>query len=356
MTIRRDPHAIIKIERPGLADGQSQAAYDTWETKRLIKEVNVELATNQSSEARITFFDPHFRIIDAFSDATAKAIVKVYLGFGQDLGEPVFKGILAQIERGDSDTTMIVFDMAYIMKLVKRSGYKNKKDDLAIIKGLVERNNTPGGLPLKFEGPSEKLDLEPHQAMTQDQMSDWDWLVERARDAGLVFYVREDTVFVKKPAKTAAKPVMTLINRKDFSMISGWDFTYRTPENEDGKPKVIKHQRRGRNGRFIRGTSDEGKAGRDHTVIKRDMANPSKSKLTKRAKAQKDLEKEYAFEGRISTLMPNNGARPDVRNTVEIQEVGKLFSGKYLARTVSYKFGPGQLNLDMELYRDMEAK
>jgi hypothetical protein len=354
MTVPRDPHAIIEIERSGMADGQSLVTYDTWETKRLIKQVTVELVTNQSSEARVTFFDPNFRVIDAFSDVTAKTVVKIYLGFGQSLGEPVFKGVLAQLERGEAETTMIIFDMAFVMKLEKRAGYKNKKDDVAIMKGLVERNKTPAGMPLKFDGPG-KLDLEPHNAMMQDQLSDWDWLMERAQDAGLLVYVRQDTVFARKPAKTGTV-AMTLKNRKDFTLLSGWDLTYRTPENLDGRPKVVTHRRRGRNGKFLKGRSDEATRGREDTVIKRDMQRPTGKKLSKRAQAQKDLDKEYAFEGRIENIMPTDGTRLDVRNTIKLEGVGKLLGGKYVCRSVRYRFAPGGMSMDLEIYRDIDEK
>lgn len=355
MTIPHNPHAVVEIERSGMSGGEALVRYDSWEAKQLIKEVNIELATNQSSEARITFFDPKFRIIDAFSGVTAKAVGKFYIGYGLNLGQPAFKGVLAQIERDETDTTLVFFDMAYVMKLIKKAGYKNKKDDVAIMKGLVERNEIPSGMKLKFEGPDGKLDLEPNNAMMQDQMTDWDWLMERARDAGLVVYVRQDTVFAKKPAKTGT-PVMTIKNGKDFTLTKGWGLTYRTPENLDGRPKTVTHRRRGRNGKFLKGTSDEATRGREETVVKRDMASPTGKKLTRRAQAQKDLEKEYAFEGRIEKMLPPDGTRLDVRNTIKLEGVGKLLGGKYLCRTVNYRFAPGQMSMDAEIYRDVEDK
>lgn len=348
-----NPHAIVEIERPGKTDGQGSIRYDSWTTPRLFSKVDVELSTNQSSEARVTFFDPKFFIIDAFSDATAKAVVRVYLGYGQDLGEPVFKGILAQVERGDANTTLIIYDMAFVMKLLKTSGYKNKKDDLAIIRGLVTRNKTPEGNALKFEGPEKPLKLERHDAMIGDEITDWEWMAERAQDSGLVYFVRGDTVFAKYPAKTGT-PTMTIENRKDFTMLSGWDFTYRTPENQDGRAKAVKHRRRNRKGRFVTGTSLIDQHGHEETVIKRDMPHPSKKKLSARARAQKELEREHAFEGRVETAMPIDGTRLDVRDTVSIKGVGKLFSGDYLSNSVAYRFGAGKLNLELQLYRDIK--
>lgn len=353
MTLPNNPHAIVRIERSGMTDGQALVTYDTYVTKQLIKEISVDLATNQSSEARVTFFDPKFRVIDAFSNATAKAVATIYLGYGDDLGEPIFKGILAQIERGETDSTFVFFDVAYVMKLIKKSGYKNKKDDVGVIRDLVQRNTTPGGLKLQFEGPGESLGLEPHNVTTSDQMSDWDWMMERARAAGLVVYVRQDRVFVKKPARVST-PVLTIRNRVDFKLGRNWDFVYRTPENLDGRPKVVSHRRRGKDGKFLKGSSSESTSGRDETIIKKDQSLPSKSKLTKRARAQKELDREHAFEGRLSIPMPSNGVRLDYRSTVDIQGIGKLFSNKYICRTVNYRFGAGELAAELDLYRDIE--
>ena len=335
-----DPHAIIQI---------GGITWDSWDTPRLFESLSVELPTNQSAEARWTCFDEKSRVIDAYSDAGAVPLaeVKVYLGYGRNLGEPVFKGLLAQVERGDANSTFIAFDMGLKMKLIKKAGYHNKKDDLAIIKALAERNG------LKFEGPEKPLKLEPHKAMTQDEQTDWEHAMERARDSGLVLFVRQDTLFAKYPAKVGS-PVLTLENRKDFVLQRNWDFTYRTPENQDGRPRVIARRGRGKGGKRLEGKSDISSRGRENVVLKRDVpGKASKSKLSKRAQAQKELEREHAFQGNLTTVCPLDRERLDVRNTIRISGIGKLFSGKYLCDSVRYDFAPGKLNLDLELYRDI---
>ena len=348
MTVRYDPHAIIEISRPGAADGQGSVRWDSWEQKGLFKRVDIELVTNESSQATWTFFDPKFLVIDAFAPTvpTEQSVVRVWLGFGDDLGEPVFKGLLAQVERSDRDTTFTAFDMGYKMKLEKKAGYKNKKDDLAILRELATRNG------LKFQGPETPLKLEPNNTSTQDEQTDWEWFSERAQDAGLVFYVRHDTIFAKYPAKVGT-PVMTLRNRKDFTIQPDFEFIYRTPENQDGKPKVVTHRRRGKAGKRVEGESDTSPGERTDVVIKRDTAKASKSKLTKRAQAQKDLEKEHAFEGHVPMPMPAD-VRLDYRSTVKLENIGKLFSGDYVCDTVNYVFGPGELAVNVDLYRDIK--
>lgn len=343
-----NPHAIIEFERPGFTDGQGLIVWDSWQNPRLFQKVSVELPTNQSAQAAWEFFDPNFRLIDSFAGTNGipMATVRVFLGYGQDLGEPLFKGVLAQIERGGSATSFTAFDMGFKMKLVKKAGYKNKKDDLAILKDLAARNG------LKFEGPEKPLKLEPHKAMMQDEQTDWEHSMERARDSGLVVFVRQDTFFAKYPAKVGS-PALTLENKKDFVLQSGWDFIYRTPENQDGRPRKVNVRGRGKGGKRIEGQSDVSTRGSENVILKRDVSGKAtKSKLTKRAQAQKELDREHAFEGRVETVFPLDGERLDVRNTIEVLNVGKLFSGKYVADTVGYTFEPGKLGLNLELYRD----
>lgn len=350
-----NPHAIVKIERPG-SDGQSLVIYDSWITKRLIKEISVELTTNASSEGRVTVFDKDFRVIDAFSNYAGTAVITIYLGYGQDLGEPIFKGILAQFERGESDTTLVAYDMAYVMKKYKTSGYKNKKDDIAIIRELVTdpRNSTPDGNLLRFDGP-ESLGLEPYNAMTRDQRTDWEFMMERARAAGLVIFVRQDTVYARKPARTLGqRPALKIRNRYHFFLSRNWDFVHRAPENLDAKPKVVTVKRRGKGGKAIAGSSGESTNGREETIIKRDSPAPTKAKLSKRAQAQKELDREHVFEGRIQMQLPPNRIRVDYGNIVDVQGVGNLFSNMYVCRTISYRFQKGRLGLELDIYRDIE--
>lgn len=346
-----NPHAIIEIARPGATDGQGLIVYDSWEQQRLFKTISVELVTNESSEARFSFFDPNFRLIDSFSgaDAIPQATVRIYLGYGQDLGEPIFKGLLAQVEREQSATTFISFDMGFKMKLIKKAGYKNKKNDLTILRELAKKNG------LKFEGPEKPLNLEPHRAMMQDEQTDWEHAMERAREAGLVLFVRQDTMFAKYPAKVGT-PVLTLTNKKDFELQPGFNFIYRTPENQDARPRQVKVRGRGKAGRRLEGKSDSSNRGRESVILKRDLSGrATKSKLSRRAQAQKELDREHAFEGQIQIAFPLNGERLDVRKTVAINAVGKLFSGNYICDSVVYDFAPGTLSLMLDLYRDINV-
>jgi len=257
----------------------------------------------------------------------------------------VFKGILANVERDRSDTTFTIYDMGFKMKQIKKAGYFNKKGDLAILKILAERNG------LLFSPPEKPLKLEPHRAMMQDEQNDWEHAQERAKDSGLILFVRQDTLFARYPAKLTT-PKLILLNRKD-SLLSDFNFTFRTPENEGVRPRVVKFRGRGKGGKRLEGKSDVSKDGRENVILKRAVSGKSsKSKLSKRAQAQKELDREHAFEGSVSFPFIYPNIRLDVRDTIGIENVGELFSQDYICDTVNYNLSAGQMNIDLEVYRD----
>lgn len=337
------PHAICEI------DGYR---WDSLEHESLFQRVSVDLATGEASQALWQCFDPHFQIIDKYAGVAAGTgslpVIRVWLGYGDDLGEPVFKGLLARVERGESSTTFRAYDMSYRMKLLQKSGYL-KGGDLEMIKTLVERN-----APLKFKGPEKPLKLEPHKAMMQDGQTDWQHASEIAHDAGLLLWTRDDTVFADYPAKTGT-PKLALAYRKDFTILRNFSLAFKVPESKGGRPKGIEVRGRARGGRRLTGKSDESRRGHEELNLKKDLAIHSQQRATARAQAQKELDREHAFDLSISQLyssLPER--RVDVRDTIRLQEVGRLFSGDNLADRVTHEFGPGKLSTNYALYRDVK--
>lgn len=350
-----NPHAIIEVSKESFDSKTKKKAsvsvgsYDSWENEGLFKGVDVELVTNGTSEAAWQVFDPKFKIINSFAEnkSLKSLVVRVYLGFGKNLGEPVFKGILANAERDKADTTLTFYDMGLKMKQVKTAEHRNKKTDLDIIKLLAERNG------LLFSPPENPKKLEPHRAMMQDEQSDWEHATERARDAGLLLFVREDTLFARYPAKLTY-PKLILENRNAGAK-AFYDFRilFKKPENESVRPRVVKFRGRGKGGKRLEGESDKNTKGREIITLKKSVAGKAtKAKLSARAQAQKDLEKEHAFEGSINFPFLHQGIRLDVRDTLAVEGIGELFSQAYICDTVRYQFGAGKINLDVDLYRD----
>ena len=353
--MNKNSHAIFEI------DGFRWSSNDH---PKLFQRLSVELATGESSMAVWQCYDPHFRVIDRYagiaSRGTTLPVIHVWLGYGQDLGEPVFKGLLSHVSRGEMSTTFRAYDMSYRMRLVQKAEY-HKGGDLEIIKKLVERN------ALKFQGPENPLRLEPHKAMNQDAQTDWQHAAEVAHDAGLLLWTREDTVFAGYPAK-AGEPKRTLTYKKDFTILRNFDLDFKVPENKMGRPKGVEVRGRGRGGKRLKGSSDEGSRGHEVLRVKKDLSMHTKARATARAQAQKELDREHAFTISISTLFSEDPrVRDDVRDTVALNGVGELFSTArrndvkvdnktrgYLADKVTHEFGPGKLSTMFELYRDVK--
>lgn len=289
-----NPHAVIQI---------GEERFDSWTHKSLFAGIEVDLATDEASQAVWRVLDDDFTFLDKWvsGDGLALLETRIWLGFGSDLGEPVFKGLLARVERSDSITSFRFYDMGYKMRQVKRTEYHKGLDDVGIIAKLAKRNG------LKFEGPLPAIKLDKHKSIIQDNQSDWEFAQERAEEAGLALYVRGDSLFAKEAAKTGT-PVVSLIYREDFNLLSNYSLSFRVPENKEGRPGKVETRGRGRAGRRLKGKSLEHKRGIHHVEIKRDLAIKTKRHADRRAAARKELQREHAFTLSIS-LIPRSQAR-----------------------------------------------
>lgn len=339
-----DPHAIVDI---------GSLHFNSWADSSRILNLEVELATNEAAMTKITLFDPDpdYAVISRLTrgDGLEELPARVWLGFGSDLGEPVFEGLLSGVEREGTATVVRISDRALPMRKLQRTEYHNKLDDLQIIEKLAKRTG------LGFEGPEEKIALDRHKSHKQEATTDWDEALRRASEAGLVLYVRRGTLYAKEAAKTAATPLITLAYREDFLLLDGFHLAFRTPENLEGRPARVETRGRGRAGRRLQGASSESERGRERLELKRDLRVKSRRYADKRAEARKALEREHAFTGSISVLPTYTGRRADVRDTVEITRLPALFNGKYLCDRVTHLFAPGELTMELDLYRDIKA-
>jgi phage protein D len=335
-----NPHAVVEI------DG---VKFDSWDDARPIIRVRTELVTEHASEGSVELVDTDFAVLDSYSlaDGVKRSVVRVWFGYGESVGEPVFKGMLARIDRGDETTTLVAYDMGYKMRLEKRAQY-NKGTDLDILKKLAERNG------LTFEGPDKGFKAETHKSRMQDQQTDWQHACQLARDAGLVLFVREDTLFAKEPAKTGT-PVVKFTRGGDFATMRGINLGYKLPENKGGRPRRAEHRTHGKHGKAVKGVSDESKRGHVHVEMKRDVGAKTLTGAQRRAAAIKAQEREHAFTCRVrARLDTSRDRRPDVRETAELSGVGKLFGGLYLIDQVTHELSARGLHTDYQLYRDVK--
>jgi hypothetical protein len=330
-----EPRARVEI------DGQ---IFDSFLHPSLFSSVHVELTTNQASQVELTVIDENYKFLDSYSRADGIPLAEafVWLGFGEDLGNSIFEGLLAGVGHGNNTSTLRFYDRSFLMRLEQKTEY-HRGLDIDVINKLATRNG------LNFEGPGSFVKGLLLNSKKQEAMTDWDFAMQLAEDAGLVLYVRDKTLFAKPPARTG-EPVLTL-GFRDAIVLRSPDFQYRVPENKEGRPGRVEVRGRGRGGHLLTGVSDESKRGRKHVVINRSIKG-SKSEATRRAQAKKELEREPAFTGRIRSLLQTN-VRADVRETVEMIDHGLLFSGKYLVDSAEHDFAPGKLATDYDLVRDI---
>lgn len=341
-TVPKNPHAVI------LLGGDR---WDSWTNKQLIKSVRVELATDQASEATLTVFDPRFEFINRYttSGGVPWLVCKFYLGFGRELGEPVFTGLLAEVGRNDTDTTFRCYDMGYKMRQERKTEYHNNQHDLKIIEKLARRNG------LDFEGPDKAVNLERHRSNIQASRNDWEHGKHRARQAGLVLFVRQNKLYAKEPA-TIREPILSLVYRKDFWLLHGFDITYKVPENQLGRPKQTEYRGRQKGGRRLTGKSDTHPRGTKPVQVTESLAIHNKAYANRRAKAHKELQRDPAFQGTIRSISPLPLVRPDVRDTIALLELGELFSGAYLCDKATHEFqAPDTFHAEYSLYRDIDV-
>jgi hypothetical protein len=333
-----NPRARIEI------DG---TMFDSFYHPSLFTGMKVELTTNQSSMAEFSVVDEAFEFLDSYSRADGVLWAKAYvwLGFGKDLGESLFTGLLASVDYGRNISTFRFYDMGYRMKLQQKTEY-HKGLDIEVIKKLAKRND------LEFEGPEDKYNFKglPLKSKKQEAQTDWDFAMSLAEEAGLVLYVRGETLYAKPAARTSG-PVLALECR-DVMLLNPIDLHYKLPENQEGRPRRVEVRGRGRGGKRLVGESDESMRGTKKIILNRSLKNASKSEAIRRAQAKKEMEREHAFSCRIQTIHPA-GWRVDVRDTIELLNMGFLFSGKYLVDSVSIDFSAGHLTRSFDLYRDV---
>ncbi|PYS88968.1 MAG: hypothetical protein DMF64_18870 [Acidobacteria bacterium] len=334
-------HAVVEV------NGQN---FDSWKDESLFAGVEVDLTTDEGSQAVWRVFDRDFQFLDKWLSGEGIAVLnaRVWLGYGNNLGEPVFKGLLTRVERSGATSVFRFYDMGFKMRQAQKTEYHKGLDDVGIIAKLAKRNG------LMFNGPNPPIKLDVHKSLLQDGQSDWEQAKERADEAGLVLFVRGDTLFAREAAKTG-KPVLTLAYKKDFVLLNDFSLNFKVPENVEGRPKKVETRGRGRGGRRLKGKSDESARGTQQVEIKRDLAVKTKRHADRRAEAKKELQREHAFTLSVRMLSLFKGTRPDVRETVAMTDIGKLFSGNYLCDRVQHTLRPGELTTSLDLYRDIKG-
>ncbi|HEY9286243.1 MAG TPA: hypothetical protein VIP46_22520 [Pyrinomonadaceae bacterium] len=336
-----DPHAIVEI---------GSEVFDSWEHSQLFDSLNIELTTNQASQAEWRIVDPDFKRLDGWTAAgggIAELPVKVRIGFGASLGAPVFTGVIGRVEWGGGLTTLRAYDAGFKMRKVQKTEY-HKGTALQIIAKLARRNG------LQFEGPDPAVKLDNLKSAKQEGDTDWAYALGLAEESGFVLFVRGTTLYAKEAAKTAASPVLTLTYQDDFVLLDEFDLVFSVPENQEGRPSRVETRARNQTGRRLKGQSGQHQRGTEVLIVKRDLRVRSKQTADRRAEARKALQREHAFDCHVTILPTFRGKFPDVRETVALARLGKLFTGKYLIDRAGYRFAAGELSGNLDLYADIK--
>lgn len=320
--------------------------FDSFVNKSFISRVDINLATGQASQATIMVKDENYAFVDSYALSDGVALVEAFfwLGYGEELGASRFEGVLAAVEHGDGLGTLVFYDRSFQMMQFQMTEY-HKGLDIDVLKKLAQRNK------LEFEGPGGEFKGLPLKSKKQEATNDWDFATQLAEEMGLVLFVRGKTLYAKRPARTG-NPVLTF-GRRDSMVLHSTDFRYTLPENVEGRPRRVEVRGRGKGGRRLSAYSDESTRGTTKVVINKSVKELSKSEAARRAQAQKDLQREPAFSCRLRSLFQVD-VQVDVRQTVELTNRGRLFSGKYLVDSVDHSFSSSGLTTDYDLVRDFE--
>ncbi len=349
-----DPRAQIRIVeetfigsktgKPRIVEGAS-TVFDSFRRKSFFAKLTVELTTNKASQAEFTVVDKDFAFIDSYTrdDGVLPCAAYVYFGYGEELGPAVFEGLLAAVEHDNGRSTLCFYDRSLRMKLEEKTGY-HKGLDIDVMRTLAERNG------LSFELLDKSVKGLPLKSTHQEAVTDWDFLTNLAREAGLVIWVRGKTMYAARPARVG-EPVLT-VKERDGILLTGERFRYETPENVDGSLASVEVRYRGKGGKRGSALSAQRKRGRKKIVISDSVRELSHSEAKRRAQAIQDIESEPSFRGQIETLFHPETRKIEVRNTVRLVNRSGLFSGLYLVNGVHMDFSPGNLTMGFDLVRD----
>lgn len=344
------PRARFSLSQEKLVKRQmveyGEQTFDSIIDESFISRVVVDLSTDQASEAEISIVDEECEFLDGLSqqDGLPWAVVRIWLGYGEDLGEPVFKGLLASVDHGKGITTLRFFDMGFRMRIDQKTEY-HKGLDLAVLQKLVTRHH------LKFVGPGKGVKGLPFKDRKQEAQTDWELALELAHNMGLVLFVRGDTLFATLPTRTQGVEPVATFKKRDVMILSTRDFHYNLPENRAGRPRRVEVRGRGRNGTRLSGKSEESKRGRTFIVLGETVRGGAKSEASRRAQAIRELEREPTFTCSFSTIF-QEPQQADIRDVIELVDAGNLFSGKYIVDGLVHELSPGHLTTNYDLVRD----
>lgn len=340
MNVEFDPHGRVEIE---------STRYDTWRDKGLVTGISVELCTDKSAEAVITIVDEEFKWTDRHVSPSGMQQLKAvfWLGFGEKLGLPLFKGTLARCEHDGTIASFHFHDASTRMKQERKVRYHNKQSVLQILKKLAADNG------LSFSGPEAGADTDIYDSLIQKGETDWAFARRIASRAGYVMWVSDENLFVQE-AGNKGTSVAALKYHTHFEMLHGSSFSYKLPENKRGRSRRTSVHGRARDDRKLSGEEAAGARGTTHVIVNEDLPKHSMKEATRRAKGHSQKKREHAFEHEIRSL-PDFRKRIGCRETITLEGLGAFYSGDYIVDSIRYEYAPGALTQEMRVFRDIKT-
>lgn len=310
-----------------------------------IMSITVTRAINRVPTARLVIVDgdmpnKEFPVSDT-NDFKPGAAIKINAGYGDDEA-PIFEGIVVKHAvqiTGQNDARLVVECRDKAVKMTvgrKNANYVDKLDSDVI--GTLIGN---AGLTADVEATTEQ-----HKELVQYYCSDWDFMLSRADANGLLVIATDGKVAVKAPATDAAA-VLKVTYGKDLmefhaeldartqytsAKAVSWDMkTQAAITGAEASPATLNEQ-----GDLTSATLAEVIGLASYRL--QTAAPTTKETLTQWAKAQQLKSGLARMRGRMSF---QGSAKAEVGGIIELEGVGKRFSGNVFASGVTHTIGDG---------------
>jgi phage protein D len=323
------------------------ARYSSRAASSLLECVTLDLTADKTSEAEISFADPDFAVTDLHLDATGlpNLSCRVWMAYGDQLGEPWFKGTLAGHEHDGRVARFRFHDQGSKMKREKKARFHNGKTDFDVMRALAEEYG------LSCVVLDDAPDSAPHASLIQRGKSDWDFARTIARRSGARIWVEGDTLFVQEAGKHGAS-IARLKYRDDFLMMLPAAFSYRLPENRRGRHRSVHVHARGSAGERLTGEVTSEDRGRVHQGVSEDLTHHTRAEATRRARAIRAHARETAFEHRVR-LVAASPVRITLRSVITLAGCGDFYSGEYVVHALRKEWRKGSVQDELTLRRDL---
>lgn len=197
--------------------------------KYAILDIQIEKAINKVPTARIVVFmefaagdDKAFEVSEEAHFAPGKKI-EILLGYNGDVSS-VYKGIIVNLGirayHKHNELILDCSDKAVKMTQGRKSKYFKEKTDKAIISSILTENGLPAAV--------DATDYE-HKQLIQYHATDWDFIRMRAEANGLLVFIEDGKVQVKKPKVDGSAKLEVTYGKDVLRMDSRVDSRYQMP-------------------------------------------------------------------------------------------------------------------------------